>query len=264
MTMTTNQKRKIQEYLSKLSGGKIDVKAALIDMDGTLFDSMPSHADAWMVMCRENGIPARRDEFFMYEGRTGASTIDILIRRAFGRAATEEEKVGLYRRKTEVFSSLPPVAVMPGARRMLREMMDLGIMRVLVTGSGQASLLSSLATVFPGAFREDRIVMSRDVIHGKPDPEPYLKGLALAGVAPEEAIVVENAPLGVEAGARAGIFTVGLTTGPIPEEALYESGAAVVFDSMESFARDFTAMVALLAAGATCPSQQSSIPEQTT
>lgn len=221
-------------------------------MDGTLFDSMPSHADAWMVMCRENGIPAERDEFFMYEGRTGASTIDILIRRAFGRPATDEEKTGLYRRKTEIFRSLPPVHVMPGAREMLRKMIELDITRVLVTGSGQASLLSSLASTFPGAFEEDKTVTSRDVVHGKPAPEPYLKGLALAGVASDEAIVVENAPLGVESGARAGIFTVGLTTGPLPESALYEAGAAVVFDSMEAFARDFGQMVRLLSEGLTC------------
>ena len=218
-------------------------------MDGTLFDSMPSHADAWMVMCRENGIPAERNEFFMYEGRTGASTIDILIRRAFGRPATEEEKTALYKRKTEIFSSLPPVSVMPGASEMLRKMSDLGIARVLVTGSGQASLLSSLSSIFPGAFLKELTVTSRDVIHGKPHPEPYLKGLALAGVEADEAIVVENAPLGVESGIRAGIFTVGLTTGPVPASALYDAGASVVFDSMEDFARDFDEVVRLLAEG---------------
>lgn len=218
-------------------------------MDGTLFDSMPFHADAWMEMCRENDIPASRDEFFMYEGRTGASTIDILIRRAFGRPATDEEKTALYHRKTEIFRSFQPVEVMPGAQLLLREMIEMGIIRVLVTGSGQASLLSSLGAIFPGAFSEDRMITSRDVIHGKPDPEPYLKGLDLAGVKADEAIVVENAPLGVESGARAEVFTVGLTTGPVPESALYEAGAAVVFESMEAFALDFKEMVEMLARG---------------
>ncbi|MDE6175183.1 MAG: beta-phosphoglucomutase, partial [Duncaniella sp.] len=68
-------------------------------------------------------------------------------------------------------------------------------------------------------------------------PEPFIKAMQLAGVSPSQSIVVENAPLGVEAGDRAGAFTVGVTTGPIPREALEEAGAAVVFSSMPEFAR---------------------------
>lgn len=229
--------------------GKIDIRAALIDMDGTLFDSMPSHAEAWMRMCREYGIDARRDEFFMLEGRTGASTINMLIKRAFGREATEEEKKELYKRKTEYFNMLPKVDVMPGAARMLEVLKSRGIKRVLVTGSGQRSLIDALDSTFPGAFTHDLCVTSRDVVHGKPNPEPYLKGLELADVSADEAIVVENAPLGVEAGAKAGIFTVGLTTGPIPAEALYEAGASVVFGSMEEFADALPEMIGILKEG---------------
>lgn len=48
--------------------------AALIDMDGTLYDSMGHHADAWHHMMSEIGIDCDRDEFFMYEGRTGVDT----------------------------------------------------------------------------------------------------------------------------------------------------------------------------------------------
>ncbi len=60
--------------------------------------------------------------------------------------------------------------------------------------------------------------------------------MQLARVSPSQSIVVENAPLGVESGDRAGAFTVGVTTGPIPRSALEEAGAAVVFSSMPEFA----------------------------
>ena len=80
-------------------------KAVLFDMDGVLYDSMPGHARAWMEMCRREGLHAEYDEFFGYEGRTGASTIDILIRRQYGRAATPEEQKRLYAIKSEVFAS---------------------------------------------------------------------------------------------------------------------------------------------------------------
>ena len=72
--------------------------------------------------------------------------------------------------------------------------------------------------------------------HGKPNPDPYLVGLEKAGgLKPWEAIVVENAPLGVRAGVAARIFTVGVNTGPLPNEQLLQAGAHLLFPSMTEF-----------------------------
>ncbi len=211
-------------------------EAALIDMDGTLYDSMKNHTAAWFRLATELGIPAIREEFYLYEGRTGASTINILFRRALGREATAEEIKELYHRKTVYFSELPPVEVMPGAPAMIKLFEASNIKRVLVTGSGQSSLINRLAEDFPGAFTPGLRITSRDVEHGKPSPEPYLKALEKAGVPPYSAIAVENAPLGVESAVKAGVFTIAVTTGPIQREAMEQAGADVVFDSMEECA----------------------------
>ena len=72
-----------------------------------------------------------------------------------------------------------------------------------------------------------------DVERGKPHPDPYLMGLRKAGgLHPWEAVVVENAPLGVRAGASAGIFTIGVNSGPLPDKVLYDAGAHVVYRRM--------------------------------
>ncbi len=205
-------------------------------MDGTLLDSMPSHARAWRRMVSELGIDCGLEEFFGYEGMTGAATIDLIFRRELGRPATEQEKTELYARKTGYFNELPRVPVMPGAARMLEILKERGIKRVLVTGSGQKSTIGRLAGEFPGAFEQGMMVTSRDVSRGKPDPEPYLLAMSKAGVLPSEAMVVENAPLGVKAGAASGAFTVAVTTGPIPEQDMWDAGADIVFPSMEAFA----------------------------
>lgn len=210
--------------------------AALVDMDGTLYDSMPHHAEAWLRMVTELGIPANRDEFFLYEGRTGASTINIIFRRAYGRDATPEEAAELYRRKTVYFAEMPPVGVMPGAQRLMQFFKDAGLKRVLVTGSGQSSLISRLDDDFPGVFLPDMRITSRSVVHGKPHPDPYLAALRLANVPPQNAIAIENAPLGVESAVGAGVFTVAVTTGPIPRRAMEDAGASVIFDTMEECA----------------------------
>ncbi len=209
---------------------------ALIDMDGVLYDSMPYHAAAWQQMMREQGVETSRDEYFLYEGMTGKATVDLIFRRELGRGATDEEAARLYRRKADIFVEMGEKRMMPGADRMLRTLMDHGVGRVLVTGSAQHSLLDRLDEDYPGAFASDKRVTALDVTHGKPDPEPYLKGLEKAGVGKDEAFVIENAPLGVRAGKAAGLFTVAVTTGPIPREAFEREGADLIFPSMEAFA----------------------------
>lgn len=213
------------------------VEAALIDMDGTLYDSMPNHARAWMQVMEEAGLDARPEEFFMLEGSTGANTIDIMIRRQWGRGATDEEKRDMYARKAALFTAMPPVKPMPGARDMVEELMRRGIATVLVTGSGQSSLLSRLDRDFPGAFPAERRVTSASVSHGKPHPEPFLRGLELAGTDAAHAIAVDNAPLGTTSASRAGIATIGVVTGPIDASALADNGADVVFNSMPECAK---------------------------
>ena len=233
----------ISGYLRRTGHSRVRPEAALIDMDGTLYDSMVNHTAAWHRLMTEHGIPCTREEFYLYEGRTGASTINELFKRELHREATDEEKESLYRLKTVYFRELPEVEVMPGALEMVSALRDLGLKRVLVTGSGQSSLINRLDTDFPGLFSADMRITSRSVEHGKPHPEPFLKAMELAGVTPDRAIVVENAPLGVEAGNRSGAFTVGVTTGPIRREALEEAGADIVFPSMPEFAQNVVPLI---------------------
>lgn len=233
----------IKRYLLRTGYESFRPKAALIDMDGTLYDSMGNHADAWQRVMMEIGVPTERDEFFLYEGRTGASTINLLFRRELGRDASADEVNELYRRKTVYFCELPSVSPMLGADKVLSCFAERGLRRILVTGSGQNSLISRLGEDFPGAFSDDDRITSRDVTHGKPHPEPYLKGMALAGVQPWEAIVLENAPLGVEAGVAAGAFTIGVTTGPVPQLMLADAGADIIFPSMAACAEAISGLL---------------------
>ena len=124
---------------------------------------------------------------------------------------------------------------MPGAYELLQKIKAEGLTPVIVTGSGQKSLLERLNKNFPGIFKPELMVTAFDVKHGKPNPEPYLMGLQKAGVKANEAIVVENAPLGVKAGVAAGIFTVAVNTGPLPDEVLKQAGANLLFPSMMNF-----------------------------
>lgn len=221
------------------------IRAALIDMDGVLYDSMKYHTLAWERMMREAGVECTRDEFYLYEGMTGAATIKMLFEERLGKQISDEECKRLYAFKTQYFIDFGKREPMPGADRMLRALIRAGVKRVLVTGSGQKSLLSYLSRDYPGAFSEALRVTASDVKHGKPAPEPYLMGLAKAEEECRNTIVIENAPLGVKSGHAAGCFTIAVTTGPIPEAEMWKAGADLVFPSMPAFADALPEILAL-------------------
>jgi len=212
---------------------KKKLKAVLFDMDGVLFDSMPYHAEAWHKAMESRGLALSLEEAYMHEGRTGSSTIHIVFQRELGRDATLEETETIYREKSALFNSYPEAKRMPGAWEFLQQVKRDGLIPMVVTGSGQHSLLERLENNFPGMFQKELMVTAFDVKYGKPHPEPYLMALKKGGFDAGEAIVIENAPLGVEAGHKADIFTIAVNTGPLDGHVLLDAGADVLLSSMQ-------------------------------
>ncbi|MGL4292583.1 MAG: HAD family hydrolase [Bacteroidales bacterium] len=223
----------IKNYLKRNHYDSFPVKTILFDMDGVLYDSMPAHASSWEKTVKELGIACHADEFYQYEGQTGRQTICQLFERGFGRPSTDEENKRVYAQKTKYFSDHGPAPIMKGASEVLRKTVLANYIPVLVTGSGQATLLDKLSHNFPGIFIRERMVTALDVDKGKPHPEPYLRGLKKTASLANEAIVIENAPLGVRSAVAAGIFTIAVNTGPIPASQLYAEGADIVLSGME-------------------------------
>ena len=232
----------IQDYLKEKGYNKINLKAVLFDMDGVLFDSMKNHAKAWNKAMDMYDMNLSEEEAYMHEGRTGASTINIVSARERGYEASEDEIKKIYQTKSDIFNSLPKAEPMQGAYTLLQEIKNSGLQPVLVTGSGQLSLIDNLNHHFPGIFQKEYMVTAYDVKFGKPNPAPYLMGLKKVGIAPNEAVVVENAPLGVKAGVAAGIFTIAVNTGPLPDNALLDKGANLLFNSMQELADNWTVL----------------------
>ncbi len=219
---------------TKAQGFPQRLRAVLFDMDGVLYNSMPSHAKAWHRAMAHFGYDLPEQEAYMHEGRTGASTINIVSRRQRGVEESEERIQEIYRVKSQFFNEYPPAEPMPGALELLRKLQAQGLKILIVTGSGQASLLDRLNHHFPGVFCRELMVTAFDVKRGKPDPEPYLMGLQKGALRAEECVVVENAPLGVRAAKAAGIFTIAVNTGPLPDSALTDEGADLLLPSMQA------------------------------
>lgn len=229
----------VKRYLQRTKQNSLTPKAVLFDMDGVLYDSMRFHARSWYETAMHHHLQAVVEDFYMFEGRTGESTIDELFRRTFQRDATDREKKELYDEKAALFNHYNDGQPMTGADKVLAEAHRYGLQTLVVTGSGQQSLIGKLEHTYPGCFSREKMVTAFDVKYGKPHPEPYLMGLCKAGVDANEAFVVENAPMGVEAGVAAGIFTIAVNTGPLPDQALLDAGADLLYPDMTSLAGDW-------------------------
>ena len=210
------------------------LKAFFFDMDGVLFDSMPTHAAAWEEVMLRHGFNFRAQDAYINEGRTGQSVIYEAITTIEHREPSEEEIWDIYREKNEAFLRRGEPKPMRDVDRVLRLLQERQRAIWIVTGSGQKSLFARLERCFPGVFAPERMVTAYDVKHGKPDPEPYLKAWERSGYQKEQCCVIENAPLGVRAGKAAGLYTIAVNTGPLPDELLQREGADQVFPDMDA------------------------------
>jgi len=114
------------------------------------------------------------------------------------------------------------VHVMPGAVALERSIPE-GRWGVVTSGT---RLLASARLRFCGLPVPKVLVTAEDVSHGKPHPEPYLKGAELLGFKPDDCLVIEDAPAGIQSARVGGFKVIGITsTYPAPK--LSEADAVV-------------------------------------
>lgn len=229
----------ILKYKEKHGFGQFEPKAALFDMDGVLYDSMPNHSVAWQQSMASFGIHMTANDAYATEGARGIDTIRNMVLQQKGETITLERAQEMYDEKTRCFHALPEAPVMSGVLDVMKGMKARGWRIGVVTGSGQRPLINRLLTDFADFLDEEHIVTAYDVKRGKPNPDPYLIGMKKAGTKPWETIVVENAPLGVKAGVAAEAFTIAVNTGPLPDDVLLEAGADVLFPDMRALCEYF-------------------------
>lgn len=213
------------------------LKAYFFDMDGVLFDSMPNHAIAWEEVMKQHQLPFTAYDCYLNEGRTGESVIREAMWTARNRDATPDEIATIYAEKSAYFTMLEQKSggtpAISGVADVLQYIQSRGHQIWVVTGSGMRSLLDNLNAVLPPVFQRDRMITAFDVVKGKPDPEPYLKAWERSGLAKEQCVVIENAPLGVRSAKAAGLTVYAVNTGILTREDLLQAGADKVFDSMQ-------------------------------
>ena len=178
----------------------IEAAGVLFDMDGVLIDSTPAVERVWKRWAVEHGF----DPDYVVakaHGRPSMTTIRELLP---GSDYDAENRIVEQRE----ISDLAGVRPLPGALELLTSLPR--HRWTIVTSSTRALAEVRLRTA--GLPSPEKFVTASDVTHGKPHPEPYAKGAAVLGLAPESCIVVEDAPAGVRAGKAAGARVIGIST----------------------------------------------------
>jgi beta-phosphoglucomutase len=202
------------------------VKAVLWDLDGVLVDSAPFHFQAWRELLASLGRELSEADF----RRTFGLRNDAILSELVGDLPPAEVE-RLAARKEELFrrAALGNIVPLPGALALLRLLREQGFELALVSSTPHGNIdliLGSLGV--EAAF--DVIVGEEDVRQGKPDPEGFLLAAKRLRVPPGECVVIEDAPVGVEAAKRGGMLCVGVSRDR-PRDALAE--ADLVVESLE-------------------------------
>ena len=178
----------------------LNCSAILFDLDGVLVDSTGSVDRQWRAWAREHGI----DEQKVIDVAHGVRTIEV-IRRVAPHIDAETEVLRLEQREAEDHDG---VFVMPGAVELVRSIPE-GQWGVVTSGT---RLLASARLQWAGLPLPRVLVTAEDVMNGKPHPEPYLRGAQLMGAKPEDCLVIEDAPAGIQSAQAGGMKVVGLTS----------------------------------------------------
>ncbi|MGA2414291.1 MAG: HAD-IA family hydrolase [Candidatus Sulfotelmatobacter sp.] len=187
--------------------------AILFDLDGVLVDSTGSVDRQWRIWARERNI----DEEQVMAIAHGVRAVEV-VRSVAPQLDAEAEVRSLESREAADHDG---VQLMPGAVDLIRTIPQ-GLWAVVTSGSR----LVATARLQFGIPLPKGMVTADDVIHGKPHPEPYLKGAEVLGVNPAECVVIEDAPAGIRAAHAAGMKVIGLAS-TYPPSALGEADAVV-------------------------------------
>ena len=183
------------------------VSAVLFDFDGVVGRTMEDNYAAWHGACDQMGLALEREEYFLLEGMGARRVAEIVVERN-GASETlaprlAELKDALYLRHVR------EVRLYDGVDDVLDVVRRAGWKTALVTGARRARITATAGTVLQ---RFDAVVTADDVTRTKPFPDPYLTGASALRVEPDTCVVIENAPLGIDAARAAGMRCIAVAS----------------------------------------------------
>ena len=178
----------------------VSAQALLFDLDGVLINSIPAVERVWSRWAEDRGFNVQ-EVLHRAHGRPSIETLRYLLPEA------DHEAENRLVEQAEI-DDVADIVPLPGVRELLTALPhDRWAIVTSCTRPLAEVRIRAAGLPTPGLF-----ITSNDISRGKPDPEPYQKGAAGLGFAPEQCIVVEDALAGIASGKHAGARVIAFTT----------------------------------------------------
>jgi HAD superfamily hydrolase (TIGR01509 family) len=183
--------------------------AFLFDNDGVLIDSSELHWKSWQLMMRQvPDIKMDKETFVKGFGKRN----DLILKDLVPHVPAEIRKEWADR-KEELFRTCARgnISLLPGIESFLKQVVAAKIPHIIASSTPVANLELFLHSTVLGKYFE-HYLSAEEVAHGKPAPDIFIAAAHKLGFAPQNCVVFEDAPAGIEAGKGAGCFVVALET----------------------------------------------------
>ena len=206
------------------------IEAVIFDLDGVIVSTDECHYRAWKKTADEEGIYFDRKKNDRLRGVSRMDSLEIVLERA-ERLYTDEEKVELAERKNnyykEYIKKLTKDDILNGVNENLAELKAKGIK--VAIGSSSKNTPDILKYIGLDNYF-DAVSDGNNITKSKPDPEVFLKAADMLGVPYEKCLVVEDADSGIEAGKRAGMYTLAVNNAKGADYSLADLSAGKITD----------------------------------
>ena len=197
------------------------LKAVIFDLDGTLIDNEGVYDRAFCAVLKKRGISCEA------VSHTPGIGVKENWEKMVNRGVLSEDPQTLTAETYDFYlNNLTDIIVRPGVREVMHYLKSRRVKRILATSTG-ADVASRVVGTVGIAHHFDSQTFGDEVPRRKPAPDLFLKALEKENVYPEEALVIEDAPAGVEAAKTAGAPVVALKTDWATREALFRADKVV-------------------------------------
>jgi HAD superfamily hydrolase (TIGR01509 family) len=182
------------------------MRGIIFDMDGVLIDAMPFHAEAMKIAIKEEtNYEIDKKIVYQLEGMPSNNLVKEIFKKYNINKELDQELIEkISERKKQLFKEIEDTRLIEGVPDLIKMLNECKCLKAIVTGAAKKEIELTIDKMI-GLKNFDVVVSGEDVEAGKPNSDPFVVALQKMNIKSSECIVVENAPLGVEAANKAGI-----------------------------------------------------------